>query len=444
MTKYILPLLTIFFLSCSKSPKKEFTYFGGKIINPKTDFVVLFDNEKPLDTIKLKNDHTFMGKLKGIHSGLYYFKHGPEHQFVYLEPNDSLLIRLNTWDFDESLVFSGVNADRNNVLIEAFLQTEIDQRNFYKYYTLQPEQFKLKVDSLLNRKANFIEDYKLNNNETSEQFLKTLSIALNYPIYTKIENYIAQKKLKNLPDNFANHRELTNINLDSLMFFGTYYRYVQANLYGEVYQNDNYKTNDDYTVALLNDIDKKIVSEKSKNRMLRRAAIRHFYDKSSCHVNKQMFDTFLNLTSDNEDKEEMKRLLNDIYKLNKNKQLPDFKMVSPQGAIENVSELAANKKTIIYFRNSKRSSKDWVAKRINYLVHNNPDKTFLVVNMDTKKEYVPNLDIKLQYYLTSDSEAREFLTSKLPRVVLVDENGIVVNGFASLSSEKINSQIKEL
>ena len=137
MTKYIVPfIILILFIGCNENETSKKTSFGGKIINPKCSYVTLSNNYDFNDTIYLKKDNSFLGSYKEFKKGLYIFKHGPEHQYVYLEPNDSLLFRLNTWNFDESLVFSGKKAEVNNLLIEAFLQNELDEKNFSKFHNL--------------------------------------------------------------------------------------------------------------------------------------------------------------------------------------------------------------------------------------------------------------------------------------------------------------------
>ena len=111
MNKYLVPFILILLISCNEPVQAaKATYFGGKIINPKCSYVTLSDNYSFNDTIYLKKDNSFLGSYKNFKEGLYLFEHGPEHQYVYLEPKDSLLFRLNTWDFDESLVFSGKDA----------------------------------------------------------------------------------------------------------------------------------------------------------------------------------------------------------------------------------------------------------------------------------------------------------------------------------------------
>ena len=114
-------LLLIGLISCKSENNKRATYFGGKIINPKSNHVVLFSMDKAIDTFYLDKTNRFIGKLDSIDEGLYSFFHGNESQYIYLEPKDSLMLRLNTWAFDESLVFAGEGAERNNILIDCFL-----------------------------------------------------------------------------------------------------------------------------------------------------------------------------------------------------------------------------------------------------------------------------------------------------------------------------------
>jgi hypothetical protein len=156
MMKKIIYFLTLLLLmaliGCDSSKKETLTYFGGKIINPKSKYVVLFSLDKVVDTFYLDTENKFLGKLKNANEGLYYFFHGDENQYIYLEPKDSLMLRLNTWDFDESLVFAGEGAERNNILIDCFLEDEKERKAFYDFNKLEPTAFKNKVSYLEKQK----------------------------------------------------------------------------------------------------------------------------------------------------------------------------------------------------------------------------------------------------------------------------------------------------
>ena len=120
-----------------------------------------------------------------LQEGLFNFKHGNEQQYIYLEPKDSLLIRLNTWNFDETLVFSGKGAERNNLLIDSFLESEKERKIFYQYYDLPPSEFSTKVAQVEKVKLDRYNNYIKSHPEESDKFNNILKTALTFPIIFK-------------------------------------------------------------------------------------------------------------------------------------------------------------------------------------------------------------------------------------------------------------------
>ncbi|WP_442266897.1 TlpA family protein disulfide reductase [Tenacibaculum sp. ZS6-P6] len=451
MIKYIVPLISIFLISCATSKDENFTYVGGKIIHPKGEFVIIYDNKSEVvDSIKLNIDNTFLGKLTDIKTGLYYFKHGPETQYLYLEPQDSLLFRLNTWGFDESLVFSGSNAEENNALIENFLINEKQIKDFYKYNKLSPDDFLKTIDSLKKDKDKYLENFKTRTVDFSDNYLDILKVALYYPLYSKLETYAINNRLKEQPDSinenkFISHRDNIRINGDSLMFFPPYGKYVYNNIYYDVYAKNIKDDSDDFTLSVLETVNNKIESKSLKNKLLKETIIRHFYSKKSCNLNKKAYDLFSKFSSSDSDKAKITKLLADVKHIPKNKHLPSFNLHTPQGSIENINNIIRGNSSVIYFRNKDYSSDKWVASRMNYLIEKNPEINFLVINFNhNNKKYIKNLNIQHQFYLDEKSDAHNFLSSKYPRTILVNKKGIVVNSFCALSSKKIEKQITEL
>ncbi|OSY89397.1 hypothetical protein WH52_01810 [Tenacibaculum holothuriorum] len=451
MIRYVLPLILLTFIGCNSKQKENYTYFGGKIINPKSKFVVLTNHNNFADTIPLKDDHSFLGKYKDIKEGLYYFKHGPEHQYVYIQPQDSILLRLNTWGvFDESLVFSGSNAQRNNALIEVFLENEEDLKKFYQFKGLNSKDYKKAFDSIISLKKDKLASYIDQNEDESERFLSLLEIALTYQAYTKLEQYAINNathhKKDSLNNNYFNYKENINTSLDSLMFFYPYNEYVITSLYNDVHQKGIKHNTEAFVIELLNNIGSKIKDEKVKNRLLFNSTIKHFFTETCHRSNKKVLYTFFKLSSDIDNKKEIQRLINDTKHVTKGDKLPSFNLVDATGEMIEASNLVKGKKTVLYFRNHKSTSDEWVASRIKYLQKKNPNINFLIVNSCKKSKncFTKNIDIKGQLRLADDSKAKEFLTSKFSRLILVDENGIVKNGYSSLSSDKLNQQLADL
>ena len=149
MKLYFALLLSILaFVGCKKesnSIDENYAFLGGQIINPKNNFVVIAKPETIQDTIILDGNNRFLYKIESLNEGLYTFRHGDEFQMVLLEPQDSLLLRLNTLDFDESLVYSGKGAKKNNYFIEEFLRNEKQEKSVFKYCQLDAKDYEKKI-----------------------------------------------------------------------------------------------------------------------------------------------------------------------------------------------------------------------------------------------------------------------------------------------------------
>ena len=149
MIRVLLYLFLISIFGCaSKEEKSPNVFFAGEIVNPTSDKVILFKGDKVIDSASLDKNNRFSFQFDSIPEGLYHFNHAPELQYVYLENGDSLIIRLNTMDFDESLVFSGTGAEINNLLLELFLASEEENSKISNWYELEANEFSEKVDGL--------------------------------------------------------------------------------------------------------------------------------------------------------------------------------------------------------------------------------------------------------------------------------------------------------
>ena len=116
--------VTCCFFSCQEEKKANLNgnaFFGGEIVNPNSPYVVILKNNTVVDSLYLDKDNRFSYTFKDFEPGLFHFYDGREVQSVLIQPNDSLMFRLNTMDFDESLVFTGIGEKENNFLIDLFL-----------------------------------------------------------------------------------------------------------------------------------------------------------------------------------------------------------------------------------------------------------------------------------------------------------------------------------
>lgn len=108
-------------LSCEDAPQKakDGTWFGGKILNPIDNSVILSKGNKIIAEAEIKPNDRFLTKIPDFKPGIYEFLH-KERQLVYLTQGDSVIIRVNTLQFDESLTYSGFGGAKNNFMIDLF------------------------------------------------------------------------------------------------------------------------------------------------------------------------------------------------------------------------------------------------------------------------------------------------------------------------------------
>jgi hypothetical protein len=454
--KYLYITILIFCASCKTTIEDTSTYFGGKVINPKSKYVVLYSMKKVIDTLFLDTHGKFFGKIDTAHEGLYYFKHGPENQYIYLEPKDSLMLRINTWDFDESLVFAGKGAERNNILIDCFLEDEKDEKLFYSYNNLEPEDFKKKVDSLTSLKIETLTNYLESHPKETNGFKNILKIALTYPIYSRVETYpishTLKMKLNNFPETnekFYDFRKDIIFNNDSLMYYYPYSKYIRNYLYNSTYYLGHKpmvnQFSSEFTVDLLNIIDQKIKSEETKNAFLKQTTITHFYRKSSCNINKRTFDTFFTLSTNEEHKSLIKNLLADNELVQKGDKIKGFKISDFTNYPVKIEKFTMNKNSVLLFWNKEYISKSFIGARILFLQKRYPQLNFAIIEIDGNSDNrIKNIDIKNQYFINSENLKNNFLKSKMNRTILVNKNGIVENGYAAISSINIYKQLQEL
>jgi len=458
--KYSL-ILSIFFLliGCSKKTNDyNLTYFGGKIINPKSKVVYLIKDDKVIDSTKLNKYNKFLFKFKNLNGGLYTFKHGVEFQYIFLQPNDSLLLRLNTWDFDESLVFSGKGAEKNNLLINLFLQNEKDDKEFYSYYQLNENDFQAKIKAALNRKYILLAQYKKEIATPSKDFNKLVNVAIKYPLYRIKENYPYFHKIKKklnrfekVSDSFYSFRKNLNLNDVKLVHFYPYYNYINSYLYHLAYiEKLKDKTKSNLNLNFFEAINKHIHQKNLKNFFLDKAIYSSFFYNNSTQDIETALTLFYNSCTNLKITESVKNLEADFKSIKKGSHLINFKLIDVNGKKISLNDIVKDKNTVIYFWSQDLFNIDNLIKRINNLEKRYNSLIFVGIN--TQQSYnkwrtstlLQRLNSNNQYQLTHKSNFKKYMKSSTPRIMLVDKNGIIKNGFTVFWAENFNEQLLNL
>jgi len=458
----IISTIVLFLISCSDNKSDSFSYFGGQIVNPKSTKVYFLKNDKILDSVKLNKQNKFLFKLKNLDSGLYSFSHGHEYQNVFFEKKDSIIIRLNTWDFDESLVFSGKGAGSNNFLMNLFLNNEKEDKLFRGFYKLPSKEFDAKIDSVLQVKNTMYKQFKTNTKEQSAFFNKLITVAITYPLFRKKEDYpvyhkhlLKSKDYPKIDPKFYAFRKNINLNDSSLVYFSPFRNYVTSFLYHKAYK-EKYK-NPDSNLALnfLDNIINSIHDKKLKNLFLYKLIYEsYFHYNKTYNLSDVQREKALNIFYDNCDNQKMvkeiKQLAFDYNNIKKGAKLFSFSVINTNGKKLDAAAIFKNKKTVLYFWSKKLINAKNLSRRVMYLKKRYPHLNFIGINIDKSKTtwlkspIFNTLNAKNQFQLAQKCVMRNFVTAKTPRIILLNNNAIVKNGFTVFWAENFSEELDNL
>ncbi len=460
MSRFLFLSLTfLVFYSCDfdKSQDEKGAWIGGEIINPNSKHVILSKNEKIIDTISLDQNNRFLYYIDNVEKGLYNFIHN-EYQMVYLEPGDSLMLRLNTIEFDESLAFTGKGAERNNFLINMFIHNELENQRMRPFYQLPVEEFLTKLDSMKNLRLENLERF-IQRVKPCEAFHKITMGNITYDYFDKKEIYPYAHYGRNqvskaqLPNDYYDFRENIDYNSKELQSYYTYYRFKQRHfdfLSYEAYKNQ-YPYNSDSFIHIsnkLNAIDSLVNLTEFKNSLLKTSIRRFIINCKNPDEEKAALELYYKLSSDESHKEEIKKISEASLKLMPGNELPQLSFLDLNDNKHTFTSLI-KKPTIIFF---------WSIHSLNHLkeVHSKVDELkqkypeFDFIGFNT------NDDIKIwkqtinRHGFDKNSEFRfdqpdkameQLVINSINKAMIVDSDGIIIDNFTNLFSVIFEEQL---
>ncbi len=431
-------LLLVLLTSCDKTTPKNEIIFSGKIENPYSNFIIFCSSTNVKDTIYLKKDNSFHKKIKNIKTGTYYFEHGPEYQFIFAKPKDSIFISLDTQNFDKTLLFSGDSYIENNFLAETILKNFKDSDYFSSIFGKKYDYFKTKIDSVKNIKKSILDEFKRKNPNVSPKFIEVLEISLMYNIFRQTELYYTERLKK---DNEIKHieykrllenRKNIDLNKNEYLFFYPYERTVYDVINTDTYIRGYKKYTDNFTASFINNLDM-IIKDKTFKNNTSLIFVRTFLNvKSSTENCNKTINTFKFVNTDLKDNEHIKNLASDINSLKKNADLPNFKITDNKGNIIHIKELIKNKKAVLFFYNIEFLSEKIIREVATPLAKKYKNLNFYIINSSPYTKYK---DGDKQYYLPKNSTAHKFLKSRNHRVLLINKNKITTDFITPFSAD---------
>lgn len=421
-------------------------YFGGEIINPNSKYVFLCKNNLVIDSIELDKNNRFLKKYDTLTPGMYTFRHDPEYQYIYFDKGDSLMIRLNTQDFDNSLTFCGRGDEKNNFLIELFLKNEDVKNKSFDYYDQDFKTF-----------SNFItKSYRANNNYYISK-KEEIDWDADFDLYAKnlVEMpYLAQKEMypivhkhrtsidacKDIPKNFYCFRKDIDFNNEKLMTYSPFLRYLTSML-NNITQDCKLEHQDvlEGNIKKLKVADSIFKNKKIKNAILNNIAFMYLLEDQNIKNNKSFLDQYLRLSSDKEKQKEIIKICKATQNLSTNMTLPEVELIDSKDNSHSVKDIFKRKTVVFFWSSSAMSNFMSAHKKVEELKSKHADWDFISINIDndSKKwkeiisKYKFNNIVELHASNLNDIKDK-WAIIKIHRTMLIDKDAKIINGFVGL------------
>lgn len=461
--KFIILSALLICLGCSSEQKRDYTFVGGRIVNPSSNYITLEHNDAVIDTIPLDQNNDFGYRFDQEEESVYTFKHYPESQIIYLKPGDSSVLRVNTMEFDESLNFDGDSSVENNFLINMFLLNEEDNDLILSYYRISPHEFTDKTDSLRTVRLKKFEDLKTESDFTS--YFENIALStINYEHFDMKERYAflikkyAPYKFTEFPDDYFDYRQQVDFNDSLLVSNFSYMRFLDNYLRNksiEICENENRDCFDlnDYQnlkrrLNLVHELfDNSYLKTNFFNRFIKREIV---FSQTEEQLNETL-EIIEKFDLPPMDKEELHQLTSIQNKYLVGKSLKHWEMRTPAMDTVQFHNISKGKPTILHTWSAlsfdgKKSNQ----KKIDELKQKYPEFNFISINLDYQNPALWknalkrfNYDHRSEFQLISDmpNNTYGFFKNYLNRVYMINADYKVTNNSLSLFDPKLESRI---
>jgi len=448
-------------MGCNKTAEKNgFTYFGGKIKNPKGEYVYFSKGMSVLDSAKLDSHNKFLFKFDSLDLGLYTFNHGAEFQYLYLEPQDSLLLYLNTWDFDESLIFSGKGSAKNNYLINLYLQQERTGKDFKPNYKLDEKEFTQVIEAGIQKQLDIYNQFLANEEEAPSAFFDKLAkTGIYYPYYYFKEHYayghqraLGEQDTQVLSDDFYSYRKNIELNDASLTDYGPNLAFINTYLYNlAVDEKMKDPENKVFELEYMKVVTDKIQDENFKNTLLAKCVWGSLSNKDLSGdeaANVQAY--FLDHCTDEDYIAEIKMSIAQKEKIKCGEAMPKLTALNVDNSEVEINALMKNANTVIYFWPSDLGGIELTSEKLSYLQKKHPDILFIGIERNKSEEdwkkFVESrkLPKNSQFRIAKNSDSYSWYEGDMARTIIVNSKGKVENGYVFFLDNNLNNYLKNI
>ena len=416
--------LFIIFLFISCENKNHPIFFGGKILNKSADKIILNKDDNILNESSIDENGFFQMKLDSISSGLYNFFLQPEFQYVILEKNDSIYIRLNSLDFDESLVFMGTGASKNNFLMDVFLNFEKNEDILNKSFNESFEEYLKEVDSfLVVQRKKFIE-FK-SNVKISSFAEKMINNALLYPYMEKVQSFILRRNISEKLWNNIKYYYNINFNDNSLAFFKPYIDFIYLYTFNITRKKNKEIDKIDFQIDRLNTINELISDNEIKSKLFRFLAFEVLLKNKHINEKSKFINEFLKISNFESINNEVDELYKNQKRLSPGNIFPQVYFANQNGSILDITTDNKIKKVLFFWSYDQNSHSNLIHQKIFKLKTIFFNHKFYSINInESQSKWLDNIiskDVINVRSINFEEMSKKLIIDNLNKIFFLDE-----------------------
>lgn len=433
----IFPLLIV---SCTS--KIDYVIFSGTITNQASEKLGVYGNDF-LKEIDIDSNGYFSDTLY-VQTGYYTFNH-KEVTSLYLKPGYAINMTLNVEEFDETIQYSGIGSEPNNYLKNKLLLEEALLPHGKSIYSLNETDFVSKVETLKDSLLNILE----NSSDLPESFIslekrsneyRFLTNLLGYPVshryYSGNDDYQLSDSLLTLFDNIDYQNELDFKNFND-------YKYLVRTHF--LYSRDlSNKDSINKAIETIKDIENELIKESLGSSMLSYLSARNEYFED-------FYNGIIEVCKDSAVIAKATQKYHSIIKTLPGNPAPYFKYVTNHGDSLSIDDFKGKPVYIDVWAT-------WCApciheipylKKVEDQFHE--EVHFVSISIDSDKAFQKWKDMIINKelggtHLYAEGQwnatlMKEFAITGIPRFILLDENGFIIDANAPRPS---NDELTEL
>ena len=446
-------------LSCNKEKQETQSIFlAGQIINPSSRNVTLYGGNRTVETFGLDDQLRFQKTFDSLPNGIYKLEHLPEYQSLLLEKGDSLWVRINAAAFDESIVFSGRGASKNNFLMELVLKKKKENQYLSGKYSSKRESFSHLIDSLvLEKKKLWIGMDSVNTLSLAAQ--KVTQAAYIYPYATIRERYALLRGSQWTVEEdslYFDYRKYLNYGDNDLAFFDPYINYIlnfineKALATGASYFQVKQTT--DFNIKRLEVLDKSIKGTLLRNNLARAIALEEILNFENHSQHERFLQYYATVNSSPVYLAEVLDLHTDISRMEAAKPLPEIQLQNAARDTISSSKLTQGKSTVLYFwSQTQMNHYRNTLERMSVYRKKYPEVRFIGIciqpfnNMVDEVQKILELDPADQFALVNfENASKAWVLTLLNKAIIIDPKGRLIEGFGNFSDTNFESLLKGL